>query len=175
MSLKEREHYDRYGKTASDKFYVNEDARKNRENALRQNGRSIFNSGDQTELGANKFDFMRQAANERQKVAAQMETEAEKERNKLVDKKRQLKQIQMADKELKDKFRREKTDAINNSVDFGDRNVLSYCYAEKIHKAHEYRQKTDKYLNLIGHQFECRSPVDESDLGRIVKERDATN
>ena len=34
-SLKERDQYERFGKTASDKFYINEDERKRRENARR--------------------------------------------------------------------------------------------------------------------------------------------
>jgi len=39
------------------------------------------------------------------------------------------------------------------SQDFHDRNILTYCFDKKKHKAHEYRQRNDHMLELIKDQF----------------------
>ena len=48
------------------------------------------------------------------------------------------------------------TQALLPSVDFGQNNVLSYCYTDKENKAHTLRKRNDNILDLIKDQFKSK-------------------
>ena len=67
-------------------------------------------------------------------------------------KKLELQKIQIADQALKaENIKRANQNA--QSVDFGDKNVLSYCFEQKAHKSYEMRKRNDYLQKLIADNF----------------------
>jgi len=54
-----------------------------------------------------------------------------------------------------------KLNELHNSVDFGDKNVLSYCYEKHAHKAHEYRKKNEQIFSLMKDHFPQKDYLSE--------------
>ena len=92
---------------------------------------------------------MQQEAEERIKLNQDLAQEDLQRKQKKAEKKLQLREIQDKDQ------RRSLERALGSSVqpDFGPKNILSYVYEKKEHKAYENRKRNDYMISLMKDQF----------------------
>lgn len=150
----ERQFFDQVGKNAADKYYINEDKRKEREGMLKGSGKvqaQSINSIFQNKVNDHK-EKMNKQAEERKKYIMMMQLEKEAATLKAAENKLKLRSMQEEDMKAKEELRKQK-DSLYKSHDFDDRNMLSYIYENKHHKAHDMRKRNDYLVNLMKSQF----------------------
>ena len=172
----DRQFFDQVGKSAVDKYYINEDKRKEREGALKGSGKvqaQSINSIYQTKLNTQKEKMSKQNE-ERKKYIMMMQLEKEAATLKKAENKLKLRSMQEEDMKMKEEQKKQK-DVMYKSHDFDDKNMLSYIYENKRHKAHDMRKRNDYLVNLMKSQFNFPQGVEgsESDMkyGQTVDAR----
>ena len=82
-----------------------------------------------------------------------MQNEDKAKKDKIAQKKIELRKIQDSDFEDKMKFKNDHRARDKGTADFGDNNVLSYCYTTKESRAIAMGAKKDKMIELMKDQF----------------------
>ena len=95
---------------------------------------------------------MSKQAEERKKYIMMMQLEKEAATLKKAENKLKLRSMQEEDIKMKEEQKKQK-DVMYKSHDFDDRNMLSYIYEKKHHKAHDMRKRNDYLVNLMKSQF----------------------
>jgi len=90
---------------------------------------------------------------------------------KKIEKKMALRQVQDLDAQAK---LHAKANTVQfgekKSPDFGDHNVFSYVYSQKVHKSHALRERNEKLISMMDGQFS--SPKRDAMKEMEVMERD---
>lgn len=95
-----------------------------------------------------------------------MREEDDQVRQEKAEKKRLLQQLHQQDMQEKVEARKQKAEA-NASVEFADKNMLSYLYNEKQHKAFAYREVGDKRLEAVKGYFSNTTSAVDRELKNI--------
>jgi len=85
-------------------------------------------------------------------------------------------QIQREDQGQKFNARNEKSN-LYKSVEFENKNVLSYLYQKKVHKAHQYSQRNEQIFNVMKEKFggTFQKGGNKDDEDRFNREQDEKN
>lgn len=146
----QHQHFKDIGAYTSDKFYVNEDAMKRRMNSIKGNAKIMSQTMHENyqQLQELNKDRMKKEAEERIKLNQDLAQEDLQRKQKKAEKKLQLKEIQ--DRDQRRSLERKD---ISQQPDFGPKNILSYVYEKKEHKAYENRKRNDYMISLMKDQF----------------------
>ena len=178
----DREFFNTIGFKASDPFYVFEDSHKAKMNSIKGGAKEVSEKLNQQYLNAHseRYQRIKQQAQERAERSKEMQDDDNEALKKAMEKRKQLRSIQLANQKAKRDCRNELQRKLNTSVDFGEHNVLSYCYTSKENKAQTLRKKNDNILELIKDQFKSRdeyySPIQAKfDEDRLEQNRRAAD
>ena len=147
----QRRHFKDVGIYTSDKFYVNEDAMKRKMNSIKGNAKVMSQTMHEKYLSLQEQnrEKMKREAEERIKLNQDLAEEDLQRKLKKAEKKMQLREIQ-----TKDQMRSlDNKTSITHPDDFGQKNILSYVYERKEHKAYENRKRNDYLISLMKDQF----------------------
>lgn len=103
-----------------------------------------------------------------------MREEDEQVKQEKAEKKRLLQQLHQQDMQEKLNARQQNADA-HKSVEFADRNMLSYLYNEKQHKAYAYREVGDKRLEAVKGFFNNTTGMVDKELRNIEAQANTKN
>lgn len=92
---------------------------------------------------------MRKEAEERHKKMAEFEEEEVKEKMKVIEKKKELRQQLDFDYNMKKEVTSRNQIIEKKTNDYGQHNVFTYIFSEKEHKSHALAKKNEKLQGLI--------------------------
>mmetsp|Transcript_16848 Transcript_16848/g.28554 ORF Transcript_16848/g.28554 Transcript_16848/m.28554 type:complete len:245 (-) Transcript_16848:9-743(-) len=102
---------------------------------------------------AEKYNRMKQEAEERKRVQEMLEQEQELAKQRQFQKKQELRRVMDMDAAQKRHHKDQEKDVQLLTSDFGENNVLSYVYQPKEHQSYKLGQKNEYLVGLIQKNF----------------------